>query len=66
MPFGYGLGAYGELLVGADDDTMTAVTGSSPAWTSDLPEGKRPGTLLDVDDRWVASITAVGQAEQGD
>lgn len=66
VPIGLGLGAFGDVLVGAKDTTMKAVKGADVLWTVDLPSGVRPNTLVDLDARWVASITAVGQAEQGD
>lgn len=62
----YGVGAHGDLLVGAAGMTLTAVRGAGQAWTADVVRGPDPITYLDVDDHVVVSVTAVGQKRGGD
>lgn len=66
VPASYGAAASGDLLVGADGNTLTAVRAGDKAWTSPLPQGLRPSTLLDVDEQYVVSLTSVGQPRTRD
>jgi hypothetical protein len=61
VPFSYGAGSFGDLLVGAGDATLTGRRGEAAGWTSDLPRGVRPVTFVDVDARYVVTVTSVGQ-----
>ena len=66
VPAAYGVGAHGDLLVGAAGQTLTAVRDGAEAWTADVAPGAEPVTYLDVDDRVVVSVTAVGQKHPRD
>lgn len=61
VPAAYGIGAHGDLLVGADGRTLTALRGATEAWSAAVPRGADPVTYLDLDDRVVVSVTALGQ-----
>lgn len=61
VPFSYGAGSSRDLLVGAGATTLTGRRGDAPPWTSDLPRGVRPITFVDVDARYVVTVTSVGQ-----
>jgi hypothetical protein len=61
VAFDYGLAYQGDLLVGASQSSLTALLAGKEIWRSRLPAGERPGTLIDTDGRYVASITATGQ-----
>lgn len=63
VPAAYGVGVHGDLLVGADGRTLTALRGADEAWTAEVPRGAAPVTYLDVDERVVVSVTAVGQKD---
>lgn len=66
VPVTYGVAAWGNLLVGAADRTLTATRGADELWTGTLLAGARPISYLDVDDETVVALTAIGQERTRD